>query len=434
MSRTLAYERPSVLETDAPTEGAASVCSWAGLCATSFFLAEVNGVTMPFVNTYLLDQGWGYDGIGAVTALAGLFSFLMNLPGGFLIDLARRRRLMLAAVSLLVGGSFGLLPLVPSTGVWVGILLVAAALGKPLFGPLTNALTLGLVGHGRLDRAIGINRGWNHAGNIAAALTAMVLVSGLPVASVFFAVTAASAMAAGSVFLIRPKELDDRRATGLTGLPPRPLVRFGDLIRDKRVAVLLAAAALFHLANAPVMPLVAQKVKHVGGSNGQVAAVVLVAQSVMIPVAVLAGLWGQRFGHKRVLAVGFAVLPLRIALYAIADRAGSLVALQALDGIGAGIFDVTAIAICADVTRGRGRFNAVVGALGTAVGLGGVIGPLTAGLIVKHLGFAAAFGTFAVIAAAAAVLFIGWMPGTPSVPAAVGADTLAQPCIVMDAE
>src|SRR5207244_1526967 len=110
-----------------------------------------------------------------------------------------------------------------------------------------------------------------------------------PVASVFIAVTAVSVLAAGCGFLIRADELEEERTAGPLRTSPRPTVRFWELLRDRRVATLLAAATLFHLANAPVMPLVAQKVKHMGGSNGQVAGVVFVAQAVMVPVALLAG-------------------------------------------------------------------------------------------------------------------------------------------------
>ena len=412
MSATLIERRPRDVLPAVPSETALSPGSWAGLCAASFFLAEVNGVTMPFVNTYLQDSGWRFDSIGSLAALAGLVSLLLNLPGGFLIDRSRHRRLFLATASLLVGGAFAFLPMVPATQIWVGVLLVTAAVGKAFFGPLTNALTLGLVGHARMDRALGINQAWNHAGNIAAALTAMVLVSLLPVASVFFAVAAASVCAAASLLLIRPSELDERRASGMKMAPVGKMVHFGELLQDRRVAVLLGAAVLFHLANAPVMPLVAQKVRYVGGSNGQVAAVVLVAQSVMIPVAVLAGLLARRCGHKRILAVGFAVLPVRIALYAVSDDPVILVALQALDGVGAGIFGVTAVAVCAAATRGRGRFNALAGTLATAVAMGGALGPLVSGVIVQNWGFAAAFTAFAIVAAMAAVLFFGWMPAS----------------------
>jgi len=429
MSATLIQRRPREKHHDISAETAVSPGSWAGLCAASFFLAEINGVTMPFLNTYLQDSGWRFDSIGSLAALAGLVSLVVHLPGGFLIDRFRHSRVLLAAASLIVGGAFGFLALVPATRLWVGVLLVTAAVGKPFFGPLTNALTLGLVGHNRLDRALGINQAWNHAGNIAAALTAMALVSLLPVASVFFAVAAASVCAASSALLIRPSELDERRASGLDQTPVSQMVRLTDLLKDRRLAVLLGAAVLFHLANAPVMPLVAQKVRHVGGSNGHVAAVVLVAQSVMIPVAILAGLLAQRFGHKRILAVGFAVLPVRIALYAVSDDPVVLVAIQALDGVGAGIFGVTAVAVCAEATRGRGRFNALAGTLATAVGMGGAVGPLVSGFVVQNWGFAAAFAAFAIVATVAAVPFFGWMPEPQSVNELAELNTPAPACI-----
>src|SRR2546425_5716674 len=88
-----------------------------------------------------------------------------------------------------------------------------------------------------------------------------------------------------------------------------PTVRFRELLCNGRVAVLLASAALFHLANAPVMPLVAQKVAYVGGSTGQIAGVVFTAQAVMIPAALLAGWLGDSWGRKPGLAGGFVVLP-----------------------------------------------------------------------------------------------------------------------------
>ena len=38
-----------------------------------------------------------------------------------------------------------------------------------------------------------------------------------------------------------------------------------------------------------------------------------------------------------------------------------LVALQTLDGIGAGVYGVVIVAICADLTKGKGGFNALAG-------------------------------------------------------------------------
>lgn len=408
------FEQSTIVVKRAVAHASASRTSWIGLCAASFFLAEIGGVTMPFVNTYLVECGWGYDTIGAATAFAGHVSFLTHSPAGFIVDRTRRRRVLLAAASLLVGVCIGSLPLLCDRRIGIVALLAVAGVGKPFFGPITNALTLGLVGNAGLNRALGVKEGWNHAGNIAAALTAMALVSHFPVSAVFFAAAVASMLAAVSVFLIRPIDLHGDR---LAGLPlAHPTVPFLELIRDRRVATLLAAVPLFRLANAPVMPLVAQKILFVGGSNSQVAGVVLIAQAIMVPVSLVAGLLGDRWGRKPVLAIGFTVLPVRICLYAFTDDPSPLVALQALDGIGAGIFGVTAVAVCGDLTRDRGHFNGLVGVLATAVGTGAVVGPFASGLIVQNLGFSAAFFTFSGIAMAAAVLLIGWVPETKGKP------------------
>jgi hypothetical protein len=62
-----------------------------------------------------------------------------------------------------------------------------------------------------------------------------------------------------------------------------------ELFRDRRVVILFAATALFQLAKAPVMPLIALYVRHVRGSDRQVAVMDLAARAVMIPVALLTG-------------------------------------------------------------------------------------------------------------------------------------------------
>jgi MFS family permease len=184
------------------------------------------------------------------------------------------------------------------------------------------------------------------------------------------------------------------------------------LLRDRRVVVLLASTALFHLANAPVMPFVGAYITRLGGTSVQVAAVVFTAQAVMIPVALLTGRLCDTWGRKPAFAVGFLALPVRIFLYSLTQSPWMLVALQTLDGIGAGVYGVAVVAMCADLTRGRGGFNALQGMLATAVVAGGVVGPLGAGWLADHLGYNGFFLTFAGVAAVAAVLFLLCMPET----------------------
>jgi MFS family permease len=132
----------------------------------------------------------------------------------------------------------------------------------------------------------------------------------------------------------------------------------------------------------------------------------------MIPVALAAGRLCDRWGRKTVFAIGFVVLPVRIFLYSLTDDPWMLVALETLDGIGAGIYGVAIVAMCADLTRGKGGFNALSGMMATALAIGGVIGPLGAGRLAERLGYNGFFCIFAGIAGIAAIVFLTLMPET----------------------
>ncbi len=385
--------------------------SYAGLNAVNFFLAEITGVVMPFLGDYLKAHRWPERNIGVAIALAGLGVSLMQTPAGLIVDRVRHRRSLLAGCSLLLGLCYGAVPLVPVRAIWIDPLLFAAGAAQAFFLPLLGALALGLVGHAALNRTMGDNQSWNHAGNLSAALLAMASVGLLGVDSVYFAVTVVSVAAAASVFSIRAGEIDETRAGGAGG-DRGPRRSIAELLADWRVAVLLISTALFHLANAPVMPFLGAYIQKLGGSHVQVAAVVLVAQAVMIPVSLAAGRLCDRWGRKTVFAVGFVALPLRIFLYSLTDDPWMLVALQALDGIGAGIYGVVIVAMAADLTRGKGGFNALTGMIATALAVGGVVGPLAAGFLAQHLGYNGFFYVFAGIAALAATVFLALMPET----------------------
>jgi hypothetical protein len=63
----------------------------------------------------------------------------------------------------------------------------------------------------------------------------------------------------------------------------------------------------------------------------------------------------------------------------------------------------------------------VSGILATALSLGSVLGPLGTGSLLQMVGYGAAYGVFAGVAAVGAVLFIGFMPetswgGSPRIP------------------
>jgi predicted MFS family arabinose efflux permease len=274
-----------------------------------------------------------------------------------------------------------------------------------------GALALALVGYQALNRTLGENQGWNHAGNIVAALLAFVAIRQFGSASIFYSVAIASLVGASSVYWIRPQELDDSIARS-EKKQSKP--KWSLLLHDRAVLFLLAAVALFHLANAPILPVTALYIKQLGGSSALTTFTVLSAQMVMVPVAWASGKFCDSWGRKPVMAIAFWALPVRILSYTLAHNPHMVVFLQALDGIGAGIYGVAIVAFAADLTRGKGQFNALLGMFATAQAIGGVAGPILSGILLQHLGFHVTFFAFAGLALMATAIFQLLVPSSAS--------------------
>ncbi len=385
--------------------------SFAGLNAANFFQAEMVGVVMPVLNALLRESHWRYDAIGMATAAAGLGTLVFQAPAGWITDRFSCRRALFAAMAILTGACLALIPVVPRSYSWIDSLMFVSGAAQSFFAPLLGALALGLAGRKLLNRTMGANQGWNHAGNIFAALLAMAVVSALGLKALFYAVAACSLFAAGSVLLIREIDLDERVGTGLTGDQEKQ-ASWSELFRDRRILFLFLSIFLFHLANAPILPTVALYVKKLGGSDDLMTATVLTAQVVMVPVALMAGRFCDSWGRRPVMAIAFWVLPLRILSYSFVSSPSAVVYLQGLDGIGAGIYGVAVVALAADLTRGKGRFNTLVGLFATALAIGGVVGPVLSGLLIQHLGFRITFCAFAALATLGAMVFTLLVPET----------------------
>ena len=385
--------------------------SMLGLNAINFFQAEMVGVVLPALGVFLKEHGWRYDSIGLATASAGLGTLLLQTPAGILTDRISYRRALFGIAAIATGVCFAGIPFLPASHSVVDAALFLSGAAQSFFPPLLGALALALVGHGQLNHTAGLNQGWNHAGNIVAAVSAIALVKLFGVSSIFYSVGASSLLAAAAVWLIRPEDLDEQHATGLTAQESSP-VAWTELLRDRNILFLFLSIFLFHLANAPILPTVALYVKQIGGSDSLMTATVLTAQLVMVPVSLLAGRYGDRWGRKPVMAIAFWILPLRILSYTLVSNPKALVALQGLDGIGAGIYGVVVIAMAADLTQGKGRFNTLAGLFATALAVGGVAGPLASGALVQHLGFKTTFFAFAGLAVAGATVFSLFVPET----------------------
>jgi MFS family permease len=288
-----------------------------------------------------------------------------------------------------------------------------------VFGPAVAAVTLGLYTRDQLARRMGRNAAFDHAGNVGIAVAAGAVGYLLSQRAVFLMVPVFAALAAAAVLSIPHAAIDQDRARGLDdgeagaedGQRPSG---YRVLLRCRPLVVFALCAMLFHFANAPLLPLVGQKLalSHPAWATAMMSSCIVAAQLIMLPVALAVGHTADRLGRKPILLLGFAVLPVRAVLYTLSDSAPWLIGVQLLDGVGAGIFGAITPLVIADLMRGTGRYNVAQGAVATVQGIGASSSGLAAGVIVDHLGYAAAFLTSGVVACAAfAALFLA-MPET----------------------
>jgi MFS family permease len=299
----------------------------------------------------------------------------------------------------------------------------AAHAAAAVFAPGIAAISLGIVGHAAFTRRIGRNESFNHAGNAfaAAAAGATAYVWGPSV--VFYLLAAISFASLLGILAIPGRAIDNDLARGLHDRldDQGREVPDGDTPSGLRLAlasrpllIFAVAVVLFHLANAAMLPLVGQKLalqdKNLGTTL--MSACIVAAQIVMIPMAVLVGARAGRWGRKPLFLVAFLILPVRGCLYTLSDNQFWLVAVQTLDGVGAGLFGALFPIIVADLMRGTGRYNVAQGAILTAQGIGAALSTTLAGIVVVRAGYSAAFLTLAGVALVGGLVFFFGMPET----------------------
>lgn len=383
----------------------------------NFFLADVRDGLGPYLAIYLLAvHKWDPASIGVVMTLAGIAALITQGPAGALIDRTRSKRAVIAVAAILVTVSCLLLPFVSSFSL-VAVTQAASAIAASVFAPAISAISLGITGPRAFTRRTGRNETFNHAGNAVAALLAGGLAYLFGPVVVFYLMGFMAAASIVAVSCVSAKAIDHEVARGFDPAHSNDHEQpsgISVLLANRPLLVFAICCALFHLANAAMLPLVSQKLAQI---NLQMAtpltsACIVAAQLVMVPMAWLVGLKADVWGRKPLLLAGFLILPLRAMLYTLSNNPYWLVAVQMLDGIGAGIFGALFPVIVKDLTQGTGRFNVSLGALSTVFGLGAALSSSLAGLVVQQAGYNAAFLTLAGVAAVALALVWLAMPET----------------------
>jgi MFS family permease len=383
----------------------------------NFLLADVRGGLGPYVSVFLLTEaGWNQATIGGVLTISGLIGISMHAPIGALIDATRAKRgLIVAGVAALSACAvaiawFPTIPVVFAADVTMAIL-------GAVFAPVVAAITLGLVHQDELAARLGRNAACDRTGNLFIAAVAAAVGTAFGQRAVFCLVPFFGVWTVWVVLSIPSHAIDHERARGWThkGASLNEPIGWGPLLTDKPLLILASVAALFHLANAAMLPLLSQKLAlgHPGQEAALTSAAIMVGQLVMVPASLLVAR-ADRIGRKPLLLAAIAALVLRGVLFTLSGDAAWLIAVQVLDGVGIGLFDTLLPLILADIMRGTGRYNVARGLVGTIQGIGGSVSQAAGGFAVTWAGYEAAFLMLAGVALVPFFLVLTALPETRS--------------------
>jgi predicted MFS family arabinose efflux permease len=388
------------------------------LDALNFFLADVRGGLGAFVSVFLVTEGgWTPAEIGAVLTVSGLIGISLHTPLGAFIDATHAKRGLLVASVVLLAVCAIAIERMPTGPVVLVADIIMAVLGG-VFAPTVAALTLGLVAAPLFAAWLARNAVFDRIGNIF--ITALVGLIGwwLSQRTTFYLVPLFALFSAWAALAIPAAAIDHERARGFRSdqVVHHPEPWWLLLAHHKPLIVFAAAVAIFHLANASMLPLAGQKLAlaHPGYETVLLAGCILVAQLVTIPIAVLVGTKADAWGRKPLMIVACLVLVLRGLMFGWFDSAPILVAAQVLDGISAGILDVLIPLVLADIVGRTGRYSLSRGVVGTVQGVGGSLSNVAAGAIVVWAGYGAAFAVLALVAGLAACMVLFALPETAS--------------------
>ncbi|MGI4760999.1 MAG: MFS transporter [Janthinobacterium lividum] len=417
------------------------------LRALNFFIADVQNGMGPYMALYLQSSvHWGPAQIGSALAAGNIAQVLAQTPAGALIDRLRQKRaLLLIGIGLIALAVLATAFFTTKPVVMTGQALIGTA--GAIFPLCLSAIALGLVGRRKFDQVQGTNQAFNAAGNMFAALALGAVGYYFNLRWMFYFVGILCVGAVLCVLRIKNDDIDFDLARGAdpaadtdanqgeknadpgsaaSTANPAPsggvwvgiteqVAGLAKLLKQKTVLVFLVSAVIFHFANAAMVPLVTQLLARGVGVKQAVlftSGYMLASQLVFMVVAAASGKLAGKVGRKPLFLFGFAALATRGVLYTLSHAPAALIAVQCMDGLGAGIFGVVGVLIIADLTKGSGGFNAAQGAIATAQGIGAFLSNSVSGYLAKNQGDNFTFYTLAAIAAVGLLFFWIFMPET----------------------
>ena len=386
-----------------------------GLDWLNFFVANFQTGFGPFISVYLTSAGWTQGAIGAALSAGTIAGMASQVPAGALVDAVRSKSLAAAVAIALIAVS------ALAIALWPNFLAITAAeilhsFASAVLGPAIAAITLILVAPAAFGERLGRNARYAALGNAVGAALMGACGYYLTERAVFlFAATLGIPALAALEVLRKADPATAASQKDPDSAPTQTDARSWRSLCDWRLLAFAGCAALFHLANAAMLPIAAAAVtKRAGGE----AATLIIAGCIVGPQIVTAllspwiGRAAELWGRRPILLLGFSAVPIRGLLLACIAHPYLTILIQLFDGLGAAVFGVLFPLIVADITRNSGHYTTSLGVVGLAIGGGATLSTTAAGLVADQLGGGAAFLSLGLVGICATALVWAVMPET----------------------
>ena len=378
----------------------------------SYFLGMCGiGFTLPYLPLYLSQEGLSDRAIGIVSTLAALAG-LAQFPAGLWSDRIGQRKPFLVTALVVVAVATWLLRGAHGT-IWIGFLVILFAengIARAVVESLAGAEAAALAPVGGVGSALGQLRFWKPIGIVLVALGGSVLAERSGAGSILLPLAIAQTLAVGLALLLH----GEHRAAAADEPPSQPhRDQWRSLFADRGLWAFIAAMVLYHAANAPggvYLGLFLKRDLH--APERLLAYAFAVSMVAWMLVVWPAGWLADRWGRKPLLIAGWSIMAIRLALVAVIQSPSLIVANQALDGLGNGLFAVLAAAWVTDRLADPRRSGEAQVIVGCCLVLGSALGPALAGFLVAPLGYRGLFGLLAAIGAIATVIVVLFVPET----------------------
>ena len=384
----------------------------------NFFVAGMQTGFGAFLSVYLATQGWSATDIGIALSVGTIAVMCAQVPAGAMVDALPSKRVAAAAAILGIAGAALMIGISPSFPM-VLVAEIIQGIANAMLGPSIAAITLSLAAFDKLGERLGLNVRFAAIGSGSAAAGMGAIGSWYSHRAVYILVGVSAFAALAALRGVRPADIAQApaRTDHVAALPKEVRAvqaRPRSFFRDPTLLIFAVCMALFTLGNAALLPLAVNHAAHVLGQRADIvtAAAIVVPQVLTAWLSPVFGRAAQNMGRRTILLIGFAALPARALLFALAGNAYLLVVFQALDGIAGGAVGVMVPLIVADITRRRGRFNLAMGIVGLAVGLAATISTASGGYVADQRGNPTAYLTLAVAGLLACLIAGLFLPET----------------------